>query len=116
MAFRLQWSQEAIAQYDKLKHAALKAKDTRQKNKKKKSSRQEGLFKQVHKAISLLCDDPRHPGLKMHKYESIIDPSGQQRQIFEAYAQNNTPEAYRIFWHYGHGKGEISIVAITPHP
>jgi hypothetical protein len=44
-------------------------------------------------------------------------------KIFEAYAQNNTPGAYRVFWHYGPDargvKGRISaitIVAITPHP
>jgi hypothetical protein len=44
-------------------------------------------------------------------------------KIFEAYAQNKTPGAYRIFWHYGPdeimGKKRtpvITIVAITPHP
>jgi hypothetical protein len=36
--------------------------------------------------------------------------------MFEAYAQNDTPGAYRIMWCYGPGKGEITIVAITPHP
>jgi hypothetical protein len=44
-------------------------------------------------------------------------------KIFEAYAQNNTPGAYRIFWHYGPDEitskkraPVITIVAITPHP
>ena len=36
--------------------------------------------------------------------------------IFESYAQNNTPGAYRVFWFYGPGKKEITVVAITPHP
>jgi hypothetical protein len=36
--------------------------------------------------------------------------------IFEAYAENNTPGAYRIFWVYGLGKDVITIVAITAHP
>ena len=31
-------------------------------------------------------------------------------------AENNTPAAYRIFWFYGPGKKEITIIAITPHP
>ena len=37
-------------------------------------------------------------------------------EIFEAYAENNTPAAYRIFWYYGPNKKEITILAITPHP
>lgn len=37
-------------------------------------------------------------------------------EIFEAYAENHTPTAYRIFWHYGPGSQIITIVAITPHP
>ncbi|MCC2667186.1 MAG: hypothetical protein K0R24_1679 [Gammaproteobacteria bacterium] len=36
--------------------------------------------------------------------------------IFEAYAENNTPAAYRIFWHYGPEKKDITIIAITSHP
>jgi len=37
-------------------------------------------------------------------------------KIFESYAQQSTPEAYRIFWYYGPGKNIISIIAIMPHP
>jgi hypothetical protein len=43
--------------------------------------------------------------------------------VFESYAQNNAPGAYRIFWHYGPDevKGKkrtpvVTIVAITGHP
>jgi hypothetical protein len=54
-----------------------------------------------------------HPGLKTHKFSSLSGPSGEE--IFEAYAENNTPAAYRIFWFYGPGKKEITIIAITPH-
>jgi hypothetical protein len=43
--------------------------------------------------------------------------------VFEAYAQNNTPGAYRIFWHYGPDETKakkrtpvITVVAITRHP
>jgi hypothetical protein len=37
-------------------------------------------------------------------------------EIFEAYAENQTAAAYRVFWHYGPGKDVITIVAITAHP
>ena len=37
-------------------------------------------------------------------------------QVFESYAEQDTPAAYRVFWHYGPGKGRITVVAITSHP
>lgn len=65
------------------------------------------------KALGFLEMNPRHPGLNTHKYSSC-GPCGEE--IFEAYAENNTPAAYRIFWYYGANKNEIVIIAITPHP
>lgn len=56
---------------------------------------------------------PRHPGLNTHKYHSLTRPFGEE--FFEAYAENNTPAAYRIFWYYGPNKREITIIAITSH-
>jgi hypothetical protein len=46
-----------------------------------------------------LKKNPRHPGLKTHKFTSITGPNGEE--IFEAYAENKILAAYRIFWHYG---------------
>jgi hypothetical protein len=71
-------------------------------------------LKAVRKALALLENNPRHPGLKTHKYTSMKAEAGEE--VFEAYAENNTPGAYRIFWHYGPGKDVITIIAITPHP
>ena len=71
-------------------------------------------LKAVQKALGYLQTNPRHPGLNTHKYSSLLGPGGEE--VFEAYAENQTPGAYRIFWFYGAGKGEITIVAITPHP
>ena len=79
------------------------------------------LLAQVQKALGLLEVDPHHPGLHTHEFTSLTGANGEK--VFEAYAQNNTPGAYRIFWHYGpdETKGKkrtpvITIVAITPHP
>lgn len=71
-------------------------------------------FKAVRKALGYLETSPRHPGLNTHKYSSLSGPNGEE--IFEAYAENNTPAAYRIFWFYGPEQKEITIIAITPHP
>jgi hypothetical protein len=79
------------------------------------------VCKQVNKALGLLETNPRHPGLNTHEFISLIGAGGEK--VFEAYAQNDTPGAYRVFWHYGPdevaGKKRtpvITVVAITPHP
>ena len=96
--------------------AARKSLETRAKSNKAKASRQEGLFKQVVKCIELLQASPRHPGLATHEYDSIENPYDSRTKVFETYAQNRTLGAYCIFRCYGPSKGEIAIIAITPHP
>lgn len=71
-------------------------------------------LKAVRKALGYLETNPRHSGLNTHKYSSLVGKNGEE--IFEAYAENNTPAAYRIFWHYGPGKNVITVIAITAHP
>ena len=68
----------------------------------------------VRKALGYLELNPRHPALNTHKYKSLKGLLGEE--IFEAYAENQTPTAYRIFWHYGPNKEQITILSITPHP
>ncbi len=45
-----------------------------------------------------------------------ITPYDRKQPVFEAYVQNNTPGAYRIFWCYGPKNGAMTIIAITSHP
>jgi hypothetical protein len=71
-------------------------------------------LKAVRKALALLEANPRHPGLNTHKFSSLKGPGGEE--VFEAYAENKTPAAWRIFWYYGPDKKQITILAITPHP
>lgn len=111
----MKWTPAATETYEKLKARANKA-DARNKKGKRKSSKQEGLFKQVAKTIRLLSENPKHPGLNTHAYDSIQNPYRQKEKVFEAYAQNKTPGAYRVFWCYGPDKKQITILAITPHP
>src|SRR5688572_13667126 len=116
MMFTLKCVDAAQEAYDELKEAATEALSSKAAKGKKKSTKQEGLFKQVQKTLSLLSGNPRHPGLSTHEYESIENPFDKRQKVFESYAQNKTPGAYRVFWCYGTGKQEITIIAITPHP
>lgn len=76
----------------------------------------EGSFKQVRKTLKLLGENPRHTGLQTHEYSGILNPFNSSEKVFEAYAQNNTPGAYRVFWCYCPDKKQITIIAITSHP
>ena len=68
----------------------------------------------VRKCLGLLEINPKHPGLHTHEYTSLNGSKGEK--VWEAYVENKTPAAWRVFWHYGEGKGVITILAITPHP
>lgn len=114
MGFAPKWTDNARTQYDTLKAAALQARAGRVNA--RKASDQEGLFKQVSKCLQLLLDNPRHPGLHTHEYHSLPHPYNNKEKVFEAYAQNHTPDAYRVFWCYGPERRQITIIAITPHP
>jgi hypothetical protein len=72
------------------------------------------VAKAVIKSLRFMTVDLKHPSLKTHKYDEFSGPNGEE--IFESYAQNNTPGAYRIFWFYGPGKKIITILRIAPHP
>lgn len=98
MAFKLLFTDEANAALDSLE---------KNKNLSKR-------FKAVRKALGYLETNPRHPSLNTHKYESFSGPNDES--VFEAYAENNTLAAYRIFWYYGTRKKKIIILAITAHP
>lgn len=86
--------------------AAEQFKDLKKSNIKK--------YKKVLKTLGLLEVNPRHPGLNNHKYSCVEGPNGED--VFEAYVENNTPGAFRVFWFYGPQKGTITILAVTPHP
>jgi hypothetical protein len=81
-----------------------------------------GVLKQTRKTLGYLETNLRAKSLQTHEYKSLTKRYGQK--VFEAYAQQNTPGAYRVFWHYGPDETDkngkripvITIVAITPHP
>lgn len=79
----------------------------------KSDASQEKRYMAVKKAINYLAKNPRHNSPQTHEYESLKGPNGEK--VFEAYAEQKTPAAYRVFWYYGPAKGVITVIAITPH-
>ena len=78
------------------------------------SKSEKKLYRKIGKALVLLASDPRYPGLNTHEITSLTARYGQK--VWESYLENKTPAAGRIFWTYGPGRGDITIVAIEPHP
>jgi len=81
-----------------------------------KNQAKTALVKQIKKSLGYLQTNPKPPSLNTHSYSSIPHPFHSKEKVFEAYAQNNTPSAYRVFWCYGPDKKQITIIALTPHP
>jgi mRNA-degrading endonuclease RelE of RelBE toxin-antitoxin system len=79
----------------------------------KEAKHLEKRYKAVKKALGYLQDNPRHPSLQTHIFHSLLGPRGEK--VFEAYAEQDTPAAYRIFFYYG-GQEKIVVIAITSHP
>ncbi len=81
-----------------------------------------GVLKQVRKTLGYLETALRAKSLQTHKHESLS--RRYKRDIFEAYVQQNTPAAYRVFWHYGEDKKDekgnnipfVTVIGIMSHP
>ncbi len=97
--FTLEFTEESVEQLRKLKNdKSLQAQ-----------------YKAVTKALNFLQADPRHNSLQSKSYQSLKGPSGEK--VFESYAQQHRPGAYRIFWFYhASRKQAIVILTIVPHP
>ena len=81
-----------------------------------------GVLKQVRKTLGYLETNLKHKPLQTHEFESLTKLYG--IKTFEAYAQQKTPVAYRVFWQYGPDETDekgnripiLTIVGITSHP
>lgn len=98
MRFRIEFAEEARAALERLKQDTAAG---------PKCAR-------VLKTLARLEADPRHPGLRAHAYRSKSGPGGEP--VWEAYVENATPRAWRMWFFYGPDRGIITIIAIGPHP
>ena len=96
--FELEWTEEAKAIYDLLKA----------------NPSEKIRYNAVRKTLQYLSKNPRHNSLQTHPFLSLEGPNGEK--VFEAYAQQKTPAAYRVFWYYGSKRGTIIVLTITAHP
>jgi len=72
------------------------------------------LFKKRIKTLGYLRSNPRHPSLQTHDIDALTKRYG--FKVWQSYLENNKPAAGRLFWTYGPGQREITILALEPHP
>ena len=71
-------------------------------------------LKRLVKALVYLSNNPKHNSLSTHEIKLLSKRFG--IKVWQSYLENKTPAAGRIFWVYGPGKGDITIIGIEPHP
>ena len=72
------------------------------------------LYNKLGKAMKLISQNPRHPGLETHEISSLSKRYGEK--VWQSYLENKTPAAGRLFWSYGPERGDITIIGLEPHP
>src|SRR6516165_4968036 len=75
---------------------------------------EERFFKKFVKALGYLSENPRHNSLVSHEIDDLTRKY--RIKIFQSYLESKTPAAGRMFWAYGPDRGDITILAIEPHP
>ena len=74
----------------------------------------EDLYKKWGNALKKLSSDPMYPSLKSHEIAELSRRYGMK--VWQSYLENKTSGARRMYWVYGPGQQEITIIGLEPHP
>jgi hypothetical protein len=78
------------------------------------SKRDAALFKKWGKALKLLSENPRYPGLHTHEIAPLSERYG--KRVWQSYLENKTSGAMRVYWVYGPDQQSITVIGLEPHP
>ena len=65
-------------------------------------------------ALKKLSENPMYPGLKPHEIDVLSKRYGMK--VWQSYLENKNSDAMRMFWVYGPGQREITVIGLEPHP
>ncbi len=80
----------------------------------KLSGEEREFFDKWSKSMEHLRNNPQHPGLHSHEIDDLSRKLGVK--VWQSYLENRTSGARRMFWAYGPGRLEITILAVEKHP
>jgi hypothetical protein len=98
--YRLKLAPQALAQRDELRRT------------------DERKYKKLDKALRHLKENPAHPGLHAHKWDTLKGKAPDGGDIWTAYVENRTPSAWRIFYYFDRSDPDsptICVASIRPH-
>ena len=78
------------------------------------SKKDEELYKKWGNALKKLSNDPKYPSLNTHEITSLSRRYGMK--VWQSYLENKKSGARRMYWVYGPGKNDITIIGLEPHP
>ena len=76
--------------------------------------KEEELYRKWGNALKKLSADPFYPGLQTHEIPPLSKRYG--IKVWQSYLENKKSGAKRMYWVYGPGQQEITIIALEPHP
>ena len=72
-------------------------------------------LKKIRKAQRFLEQQgPSYPGFNTHQIRDRQGPFGEP--VYQSYVENRSPGAWRLWWMYGPGTDEITLLDVGPHP
>ncbi len=74
----------------------------------------EDLYKKWGNALKKLSLDPMYPSPKSHEITELSRRYGMK--VWQSYLENKKSGARRMYWVYGPGQQEITIIGLEPHP
>lgn len=80
----------------------------------KLKGKEKKLFKKMVKTFNFLSQNPKHNSLNSHEIFPLTQRYG--IKVWQSYLENKTPSAGRLYWVYGPGKNQITIIGLEPHP
>ena len=78
------------------------------------SKKDEDLYNKWGNALKKLSSNPMYPSLKSHEITELSRRYGMK--VWQSYLENKTSGARRMYWVYGPGQQEITIIGLEPHP
>lgn len=110
---KIAWSEQASAQYAKLRAYALAAVGANRDS--GATSSQMGVFKNVMKCVDLLAADPQAADLQVTAIDGIEHPFDPAAKVFEAISSQQMGDGCRVFWCHGPKDDQITLLTIAPH-
>lgn len=76
--------------------------------------RMQSFTKKWGNAIKKLANDPQYPSLNTHEISPLSKRYGMK--VWQSYLENRKSGAKRMYWVYGPGQCDITIIGLEPHP